>query len=89
MLKKAGIIVAASAVSLLAVSPLAFAGEKGHGDVEFTQVSSDSHDCGNQKNEQAASASGLLNLLSGIAVQVPINALNCNELNILSNEINR
>jgi hypothetical protein len=43
----------------------------------------------NQKAEQAASASGLLNLLSGIAVQVPINALNCNELNILSNENNR
>lgn len=32
MLKKAGILVAATAAGLLAVSPLAFAGDKGHGD---------------------------------------------------------
>ncbi len=31
MLKKAGIVVAASAAALLAVSPLAFAGDKGEG----------------------------------------------------------
>lgn len=31
MLKKAGIIVAGSAAALLALSPLAFAGESGHG----------------------------------------------------------
>ena len=32
MFKKAGIVVAASAAALLAVSPLAFAGDKGDGD---------------------------------------------------------
>ncbi len=34
MLKKAGILVAATAAGLLAVSPLAFAGDKGHGGYE-------------------------------------------------------
>jgi hypothetical protein len=43
VLKKAGIIVAATAAGLLAVSPLAFAGEdKDHNDIHFTQVSRDS-----------------------------------------------
>lgn len=55
MLKKAGIIVAASAAALLAVSPLAFAGDKGddhghggHGGkgVQVNSVSDGSHSSG-------------------------------------------
>jgi hypothetical protein len=96
VLKKAGIIVAASAAGLLAVAPLAFAsqddkggdGHRGGDSVEFTQIDVDSHDCGNQAANQTANATGnsggLLNLLGlGVAANVAANALNCND--ILSN----
>ena len=66
MLKKAGIVVAAAAVGLLAVSPLAFAGEKSHG-----------HGHGyDQTNTATESSQGLVNV-SDINANVPVNALNC------------
>ena len=69
MLKKAGIVVAAAAAGLLAVSPLAFAGEShgkdwGHG-TDVTSV---------EKNSE-----GLVNV-SDNDVAVPINALNCDDV---------
>jgi len=87
VLKKAGIIVAASAAGLLAVAPLAFASpnDNGHdsgGDVEFTQIEVDSHDCVTaQSGNTAATGDGrLLNLIGGIAVGIPVQALNCNQI---------
>jgi len=70
VLKKAGIVVAAAAVGLLAVSPLAFAGEShgkswGHGEVNTIEQNSE----------------GLINV-SDINANVPVNALNCNEVDL-------
>ena len=70
MLKKAGIVVAAAAAGLLAVSPLAFAGEShgkswGHGEVNSFEQNSE----------------GLINV-SDINANVPVNALNCNEVDL-------
>jgi len=68
VLKKAGIVVAAAAVGLLAVSPLAFAGEKSHGH---------GHGHGyDQTNTATESSQGLVNV-SDINANVPVNALNC------------
>jgi len=70
VLKKAGIVVAAAAVGLLAVSPLAFAGEKSHGH---------GHGHGHgyyQTNTATESSQGLVNV-SDINANVPVNALNC------------
>ncbi|GAA1842033.1 hypothetical protein GCM10009836_21750 [Pseudonocardia ailaonensis] len=61
MLKKAGIVVAGVAATLVAVSPLAFAGDKGH---------HASHVTGIDKSSQ-----GLINV-SGNDVNVPIQACN-------------
>ena len=73
MLKKAGIVVATAAVGLLAVSPLAFAGEGhgkgGHDDGKDVDVASSSI----QKDSQ-----GLINAVNGNDVQV------CN-IDVLSN----
>src|SRR3990170_912869 len=76
VLKKAGTIAALATAGLLAVSPLAFAGEghqKGRGNVDVTD----------QENEQeSAQGNGILNgnnILSGNAIQVcevNVNALN-------------
>ncbi len=74
MLKKAGIVVAAAAVGLLAVSPLAFAGEshgKGHGH---------SHG-GADINSVQQNSEGLINV-SDINANVPVNALNCNDIDL-------
>ena len=68
MLKKAGIVVATATAGLLAVSPLAFAGDShkdwGHG-TEVTSVEK--------------SSEGLVNV-SDNDVAVPINALNCDDV---------
>ena len=71
MLKKAGIVVAAAAAGLLAVSPLAFAGDKGdydhgHGGHHSAQV-----------NNAEKNSSGLVNV-SGNDINVPIQACNDN-----------
>jgi len=73
VLKKAGIVVAAAAAGLLAVSPLAFAGEsygKDHGHRHATEVNSF------EQNSQ-----GLINV-SDTNVNAPINALNCDEVDL-------
>ncbi|QJY45014.1 hypothetical protein HOP40_03510 [Pseudonocardia broussonetiae] len=71
MLKKAGIIVAASAAALLALSPLAFAGDKGdhghgHGHDGDTAVNS---------VEDNSETLGLVNV-TGNEVNVPVQACN-------------
>ena len=66
MLKKAGIVVAAAAVGLLAVSPLAFAGEHGKGH----------HRGSDDVNSYYQTSEGLVNV-SDINANVPVNALNC------------
>jgi hypothetical protein len=74
VLKKAGIVVAAAAAGLLAVSPLAFAGEshgKGHGH---------SHGAADVNSYQENSE-GLVNV-SDINANVPVNALNCDEVDL-------
>ncbi|MDN5749102.1 MAG: hypothetical protein L0H64_11390 [Pseudonocardia sp.] len=69
MLKKAGIVVAAAAAGLLAVSPLAFAGDTGHdhhghdGDNTVNSVNDDSEN------------SGLVNVADN-EVNVPVQACN-------------
>lgn len=73
MLKKAGIVVAAAAAGLLAVSPLAFAGDKGdHG-----HGHSDRHsDIENVNSASGDDIHGLIHV-SGNNVDVPVQVL-CN-----------
>jgi hypothetical protein len=84
VLKKAGIVVATAAAGLLAVSPLAFAGDKApqgkdsHGGGHYSQV-----DVTDQENEQeSAQGNGILNgnnVHSGNSIQVcktQVSALN-------------
>ncbi|WP_060577240.1 MULTISPECIES: hypothetical protein [unclassified Pseudonocardia] len=72
MLKKAGIVVAASAASLLALSPMAFASEGDHG-----------HGDGIDK-----SAEGLVAGLNGNNVDVPVQACNNNvPVNVLGVQV--
>jgi hypothetical protein len=74
VLKKAGIVVAAAAAGLLALSPLAFAGDKGHdgddhghhGSVEVDE---------NTNNASGDENVGLVNV-TGNNVNVPIQACN-------------
>ena len=74
MLKKAGIVVAAAAAGLLAVSPLAFAGEQRQGGHRH------SHD-GADVNSNQQNSEGLINV-SDINANVPVNALNCDEVDL-------
>lgn len=73
MLKKAGIVVAAAAAGLLAVSPLAFAGDKGHDYDHGTDVSDVNSNSSGDVND------GLVNV-TGNNINAPIQALNCNEV---------
>ncbi|MBP2365209.1 hypothetical protein [Pseudonocardia parietis] len=75
MLKKAGIIVAASAASLLAVSPLAFAGDYAAEKTDDGGKHQGGHD-GSQIDKSAEG--GLLGGLSGNNVNVPIQVCNNN-----------
>ena len=61
MLKKAGIVVAASAVSVLAISPLAFAGDKGDHD-RGGRHDRDSTQVNRIDNERSNNQNGLINL---------------------------
>ncbi len=99
MLKKAGILVAATAAGLLAVSPLAFAGEKGYeghgdetsfhyeeGDVDITDSSV--NDCENDQStdDDSVNGGGLLLGAVGILNNTNANVLQC--ANILNNFLN-
>ncbi|MDN5920440.1 MAG: hypothetical protein L0I76_35960 [Pseudonocardia sp.] len=83
MLKKAGIVVAASAASLLAISPLAFAGDGGH----------DGGDKGGHGHHGSANvidkdSKGLISGLNGNNVNVPIQACNNNvPVNVLGVQV--
>ena len=82
MLKKAGIVVAASAASLLAVSPLAFAGDNGddHGDKGGKHHGAE--------NVIDKDAEGLIAGLNGNDVNVPIQACNNNvPVNVLGVQV--
>lgn len=77
MLKKAGIVVAAAAAGLLAVSPLAFAGSKG-----------DDHGHGGgdkQVNKVDESREGGQNRQLGLINVGDVNALNDNQVNVCPN----
>ncbi|MGI5132662.1 hypothetical protein ACQEVB_38075 [Pseudonocardia sp. CA-107938] len=65
VLKKAGIVVAGSAAVLLAVSPLAFAGDKGHG-----------HEGGGRDGVQVNHVEKSGSTASGLIALGEINALN-------------
>jgi hypothetical protein len=71
VLKKAGIVVAAAAAGLLALSPLAFAGEHGKGH----------HRGSDDVNSYYQTSEGLVNV-SDINLNAPVNALNCNEVDL-------
>jgi hypothetical protein len=74
VLKKAGIAVAAAAVGLLAVSPLAFAGESGKSHHAHSHGAAD-------VNSYQENSEGLVNV-SDINANVPVNALNCDEVDL-------
>ena len=80
MLKKAGIVVAASAASLLAISPLAFAGDSGdHGD------KGGHHGAANVIDKDSK---GLISGLNGNNVNIPIQACNNNiPVNVLGVQV--
>ncbi|OLL74822.1 hypothetical protein Ae168Ps1_3220c [Pseudonocardia sp. Ae168_Ps1] len=83
MLKKAGIIVAASAASLLAISPLAFAGDYA-GD-SSKDAKHQGHDGGVIDKD---SKGGLVSGLSGNNVNVPIQICNNNiPVNVLGAQV--
>ena len=67
MLKKAGIVVAAAAVGLLAVSPLAFAGTSGK-DHGYSHSHGDDVDVASSSNSR--DSQGLLNAVNGNNVTV-------------------
>lgn len=81
MLKKAGIVVAAAAASLLAVSPLAFAGEKGHDDKGHHESSISGSDFASKDGK------GLVNV-SGNNANVPVQVCNNNvPVNVLGVQV--
>ncbi|ANY06958.1 hypothetical protein [Pseudonocardia sp. HH130630-07] len=82
MLKKAGIIVAASAASLLAVSPLAFAGDYA------AEKTSDGKHHGHDGGEIDKDAKGLISGLNGNNINVPIQVCNNNiPVNVLGAQV--
>ncbi len=83
MLKKAGIVVATAAVGLLAVSPLAFAGEshgKGHGHGTTTAKDVDVASSSIQKDSQ-----GLINALNSNNVTVSPQICNIDVVKVADN----
>ena len=89
MLKKAGLVVAASAASLLAVSPLAFAGDTGYdvaGDKAHEVKGDKAHEVGHDKGHghhkghgdggSDQNSSGFVNALNGNNLNAPIQACN-------------
>jgi hypothetical protein len=94
MLKKAGIVVAATTAGLLALSPLAFATSQGqdhrpHGGhsqpgVEQTTVERGNQDvaCDFGNNQAATGAGGLLGLDLGIPINATVPIASCNNFNV-------
>jgi hypothetical protein len=84
VLKKAGIIVAATAAGVFAVAPLAFANEGNgqresqNGD-EYNVVQYDASRSCDQANVGGAGIS-LIGAALGGAIAAPINQLNCNDI---------
>jgi hypothetical protein len=83
VLKKAGIIVAAAATGLLAVSSVAFADTtEGNltNDCAFGNTTGES----SQMLDGGSSLLGLADLIAGVVANVPVqtNALNCNNVNV-------
>jgi hypothetical protein len=76
VLKKAGIVVAAAAASLMAVSPLAFAGEKGHDNWGKHHAGSPDqvNSISDIKAQNGLVNVGEVNALNNLAVCSPINA---------------
>lgn len=85
MLKKAGIVVAAAAAGLLAVSPLAFAGDGhnggGHGGGHHDTASAVISDDDNVNNAEEGDTTGLVNVNDN-EVNVPIQVCN-NNVNVI------
>jgi hypothetical protein len=78
VLKKVGIVTATTAAALLAVSPLAFAGDYEGGDNDHGDHHGHhrSHDNGDDRHDRRASVQrGLVNL-QNIGVSVPVQACN-------------
>jgi hypothetical protein len=87
VLKKAGIIVTASVAGLLAVAPMAFAQEPvdpAPVDPGTTVTFTDDHSC--RGGDVTGAQGGLLSLIGGIPISIPF--LNCNDVNVLSNQLN-
>ena len=77
MLKKAGIVVAAAAAALLAVSPLAFAGDKSDGDHGQGDRTSNKQ-INKVDNDRERSSSGIVNVDA-------LNGDNLNNVNVCPN----
>ena len=75
MLKKAGIVVAAAAAGLLAISPLAFAGDKGDDHGHHGHGGGDNVNSVSDESETI----GLVNVTDN-NVNAPIQGLNCNDV---------
>lgn len=80
MVKRTGIVLAATVAALLSVSPLAFAGDYNgddddHGDRNCHKCRYDDDHDGDRKDRRSNVQSGLINI-SGLGVQVPIQACN-------------
>jgi len=99
VLKKAGILVAAAAAGLVALSPIAFAGEHHEAPVNHTNVSQDNvgNDCASRQEAAQVdqdvtggdALAGVAGLVTGIAAPVDAQtaALNCTNL-VFDNESN-
>jgi hypothetical protein len=93
VLKKAGILVAATAAGLLAVSPLAFAGDKGGHDDDWNRGGNDGDRQVNRvENDRSSEQVGLVNLGdvqviddANVCPAIPVAAGLGNVLGILGN----
>jgi hypothetical protein len=83
VLKKAGIIVTASVAGLLAVAPMAFAQveEPEPAPAGTTVTVADDHSCA------TGGANAIGGLLAAIPIAVNVPIANCNEVNILGNQV--
>jgi len=88
VLKKAGIIVAASAASLLAVSPLAFAGDYAAESSKDTSKDAERHGSHDGGAIDKSADGGLVGALNGNNINVPIQICNNNiPVNVLGGQV--